>query len=558
MAQVPQATNTTVAVDAIPNARQQVNTSDAAFGGTQAKQIQQIGNAGMDLGSVALRMQRQAEVAEVDTLLHTDLKAATDGITLAASARKLQAAVGVSADGLAEFDKKVGEVGAKLKTSRQQEYFRISAAKGRVALMGALERHQLTQLNEAEVVGREAAIDRAGGYVLLNPTLGNLQLQLPDIQAESAALARMKGLTDPKLVAEFVQGRVGKVFASLTDSMMDSDPGQAAQLVQHATEQGWISKGDSAFLGGKLNKALDTREVEAFAQMTVQPGVDLATAQEAARKRFEGRPDKITKALQAVEQQYAIRDRGITEGQNQAYDDALGLLANDKRVPPSVFERMSGAQRLSIRDRQRQSVGLPRSQDGEIQGRLEYEQALELARENPDKFKNSSLAQLYPNLSSGQFGTLTNMRQDLLDGGPEAITLIQDLDVVKDSLKLKPDSTGYAQLRGWVYGKVAAETKLNGKPPSRERRLQILAEAQLPVGEHSVYSDAFGGDTRKKLYQTFSNGKVGRVAIGTIQEKAPQDYLRIRAQIEAMQNGVRATDTQIEKQYNAELNGATP
>lgn len=251
-----------VGVSNLPSARIQNFTTPEALGAGIA---QSVGKVGGMLGQIAQQEQEKADVAAImdadRQLAEVELSLFNDPETGAYS-RRGRDAFGLPEQVFPEWDKRVGEIEARL-TPAQRQAFQRSATGRRTDLQRGLSRHIMQESerfysDEAKAYVSTAVQSAAANYT--DPERVNTEIER--VARGVMSMPEMRGAS-PMVVNEAIRQAQSKVYVGVAERMLLDDPAAAETYL--LANQDRMSPGDVQTLREKLQPLVQAREVTAIA-----------------------------------------------------------------------------------------------------------------------------------------------------------------------------------------------------------------------------------------------------------------------------------------------------
>lgn len=506
MARVPTVDEPRQQLNALPGNRQQIATPDGAFGGTQARQLQQVGQTLDRVADVAIKFQEEADKAAVldfnskAEIIEQDLTAGKTGYTRATPTGVFGADADKTVPFTDRFDtqyqQKLKELRDGLTSPRQQAQADALIARRAAAFRGRVQAYEGKLIDDYNVeigttaikVGHDAVfgayndpvkIEQALASIVagvqqvgVGKRLGKEALQVAALEAQSKALA-------------------GAVDRALDDGRHDLATNLLLQYGNRMTE---VDK--KALVKPVAEAARVSRAQEIGDQMVVQYA-DEAEAVAAVRKAHGGADEEFF--VKAVQQRFAEKAEAMKVAQDKMADDAWSYVVRGQRPPQSIFRRLDGKSQYAINNALEAKA---RGQgDGPTQTDWDrYAELREMALNDPAGFLRRDLRNEFPYLAKGEREGLLDLRDKLAKGGDKAtdvVSMEQQVTASINTLQLGQNAEKKGQFQSTAYREITAEAKRLGREPNFDERQKIIDRLMLKedapwYGRSRTYFEAAG------------------------------------------------------------------
>lgn len=487
MARVPTVDEPRQQLNALPGNRQQIATPDGAFGGTQARQLQQVGKSLDVVADVAMKFQEEADKAAVldfnnkAELIEQDLTAGEGGYTKATPTGVFGADADKTVPFTQRFDnqyqQKLKELRDGLASPRQQAQADALIARRATAFRGRVQAYEGKLIDDYNVeigttaikVGQDAVhgayndpvkIEQALASIVagvqqvgVGKRLGKEALQVAALEAQSKALS-------------------GAVDRALDDGRHDLATNLLLQYGNRMTE---VDK--KALVKPVADAARVSRAQDISDQMVVQYSNE-ADAVAAVRKAHGGADEEFF--VKAVQQRFAEKQQAQQQMQTKLADDAWSYVAQGRRPPQSIFRRLDGKSQYAINNALEAKV---RGQDDAVKTDWNrYADLREMARNDPAGFLKHDLRNEFPYLAKGEREGLLDLRDKLVKGGEKAnevVSMEQQITAGMNMLQLGSNAERKGQFQSAVYAEITAEAKRLGREPNYDERQKIIDRMML-------------------------------------------------------------------------------
>lgn len=481
MPTVPTYDNFQVAQAPMPGVQQRSLASPEMLGGSAAN-LKQAANATGEVADSLRKMEDQEDLYRIQEADAAYKERLFDWQQQAKEKYK-----GTNADQLLpDFDewhaKTVDELNSGLSTDKQRSVFALQATKnknlGRTSMgqfvlsekaknrTAAYQATARLEIDGAAMASTDTEVAVRKGNLLSNldafaasegiPKDGPAYTDMRTSQLSSFHAARMKALLDGGTVgyekaSEYWKANRGEVQDAKTRESLEKIMETAADLYEGA---GFIKREDIA--------KLDERD-----------------ALTAAEDNFKDEPRKLAHARQAIREKFA-EERRVREGdQKDAADAAYQIFANTKSlssIPPSVFARMDGKDRLALeRLAESEATGKKTKTDPNT-----YYDLREMASKRPDEFATLDLRRYFDRLDEADREKFINLQQEVKKGDRGPATWEQQKAQRHNEMGF---GAGDKEKKG-QFDRIAdeafqEETKRLGRKPTYEEGQKVLDRLML-------------------------------------------------------------------------------
>ncbi len=487
MARVPTVDEPRQQLNALPGNRQQIATPDGAFGATQGRQLQQVGQSLDRVADIAMKFQEEADKAAVldfnskAEIIEQDLTAGKAGYTRATPTGVFGADADKTVPFTDRFDtqyqQKLKELRDGLTSPRQQAQADALIARRAAAFRGRVQAYEGKLIDDYNVeigttaikVGQDAVfgayndpvkIEQAlAGIVAgvqqvgVGKRLGKEALQVAALEAQSKALA-------------------GAVDRALDDGRHDLATNLLLQYGNRMTE---VDK--KALVKPVAEAARVSRAQEIGDQMVVQYA-DEAEAVAAVRKAHGGADEEFF--VKAVQQRFAEKAEAMKVAQDKMADDAWSYVARGQRPPQSIFRRLDGKSQYAINNALEAKA---RGRENAV--KTDWNRYVELRDQilkDQAGFSGRDLRKEFPYLANSELEGLRDLRDKLAKGGDKAtevVSMEQQVTASINTLQLGQNAEKKGQFQSTAYREITAEAKRLGREPNFDERQKILDRLML-------------------------------------------------------------------------------
>ncbi|AOS80266.1 hypothetical protein Q5W_15455 [Hydrogenophaga sp. PBC] len=353
----------TAALQMVP---QQAARSDAAFGGVQARQMQDLGRAGMQAGADLDRIQerRALEKAfEVENKIAEEFKLFEEQ-TL--PNRQGEKAAGYKAE-VEDWWAKTAQTYSEQLDDRAKKAVNRSLVRMRQQATGRAGSFEVEQADRVGQVAFEAlqareARDAAGFGIAGND--GELNTSIKKITDSTRAYLVRKGMPSDA-IDEAIRTNVGKVHADVVVGLMQTDPKRAKEYFGRAGVAESFTRSQRAEIGARLAQSVDAEEGATGARDVFRSAMKDKAYHDAVPydqldaelvRKFEGKPDALKAARQELDRAMSLWNRRQTEEQAAGIQGAYDLLnkgSNMRQIQASpAWARMTPQQRDQFQEQQ--------------------------------------------------------------------------------------------------------------------------------------------------------------------------------------------------------------
>lgn len=384
-------------------------------------------------------------------------------------------------------------------TERQLFAFRRSATTLRQSSASTLARHEQHQANESLKASSQARVGSAIDMAIADPVPARLEVARKEI-TEAVALASKAAGLPPEAAQAKLSEALTLMHRGVVLRMVDTDPDAAKAY--YYTNRKEIAGGTQATLektldhGGRLQKAQEAADDI----MVKFPDLDGAMAH--IEKTYQGEDEKAIKA--------EVRDRWTTQKtaknviSQQAYETALLATVQGRKVPAEAWAKMDDGHKAAILEKQ-EAEGKARAREAEgkpVKTDFGAWDALNrMVTDDPKAFAALDLGRYADKVSRQDLEEFGKLQRRVRSGDDKpvknAVTLAQQVDVVADQLKLRPNSEDSAAMRKSIYDALNAETQRTGKDLTYEERQKVIDRQVMEV----AVPGRFFGTTEKRAFQ---------------------------------------------------------
>ncbi len=487
MARVPTVDEPRQQLNALPGNRQQIATPDGAFGATQGRQLQQVGQSLDRVADIAMKFQEEADKAAVldfnskAEIIEQDLTAGEAGYTRATPTGVFGADADKTVPFTDRFDtqyqQKLKELRDGLTSPRQQAQADALIARRAAAFRGRVQAYEGKLIDDYNVeigttaikVGQDAVfgayndpvkIEQAlAGIVAgvqqvgVGKRLGKEALQVAALEAQSKALA-------------------GAVDRALDDGRHDLATNLLLQYGNRMTE---VDKKELVKPVAEVARV--SRAQEIGDQMVVQYA-DEAEAVAAVRKAHGGADEEFF--VKAVQQRFAEKAEAMKVAQDKMADDAWSYVARGQRPPQSIFRRLDGKSQYAINNALEAKA---RGRENAV--KTDWNRYVELRDQilkDQAGFSGRDLRKEFPYLANSEREGLLDLRDKLAKGGDKAtevVSMEQQVAASINTLQLGQNAEKKGQFQSTAYREITAEAKRLGREPNFDERQKILDRLML-------------------------------------------------------------------------------
>lgn len=501
-------------------------SSANALGAASGQQLQQVGQAGLNLGNAML--ERATELQKKENIRRANDALATTGDALrtylndpekGVFARQGQNALGATKEATDTLEKIQKDTLDTFENDAQREAFNSLWDNRRESTLDSVARHEATQKKRADAESMQLVVKDAIADASTNYT--NAAMRQDAINRAMAALDQnLEGLS-PEAVQAQKDAALSTIHASVVERYLDA--GNTGMANAYFKAHKGLIQGDDA---GKLEKSM-------------KEGNEQANAYSTAARIAQQNPDDLAAQIVAARQigDTKLQDRVLTELKQRYNDDqvineakaqanlgaAREYLTAGKPVPPTVMATLTDAQQKSLRAVQAagglQNVSTQTSR---------YFDLVNMANTNPDGFARVDLGAEFHNLKPSDYTKISNLQEQIKK---KVVTTSEDATKVltaNEIVNLKasnagltakdhPDKLGNFQMQ--LEKEIAAYEIATGRKASTEDigtladKLLVRKGGFMGFGANYTFEAGTGGMTgltvaNQKMLQRFSAAPV--------------------------------------------------
>lgn len=480
-----------------------------AFGGVRGQQMEQAGNAGLQIGNAILGA--QAEMARKNNVRRANEAIAATGDGLRAYlndpekglfARQGVNALGSTKEATDYLEKMQKDVVDTLDNDAQREAFNSLWINRRDSTLDSVARYEASQKRQADEASQQLVVKDAIADASTNYT--NAAMRDEAINRAMAAIDQNLGGLPPEAIAIQKEAALSSIHASITERYLDAGNTGAANAYFKANKQ--FIQGDDA---GRLEKSMKEGNEQANAYSTAarianEHPDDLAAQIVAARQIGDTKlQDRV---IGEIKQRYND-DQVINEAKAQAnVGAAREFLNTGKAIPPTIMATLTPEQQASVR--QVQSLGGLQNVSTQTS---RYFELVNMANTNPDAFAKVDLASEFHRLKVGDYNKIESLqnqvKKKVVTSGDDATKILTANEIVSLKAKeagltadKKPEQLGKFQMS--LEQEIANYETTTGRKATTED-IGKLADQLL------VRKGGFLGFGATTTYENTSRGNVG-------------------------------------------------
>jgi hypothetical protein len=522
---VPTVDGPSVQQQAAPNAYQTAPQALGAVEATRAQQLRQAAGLAQAYGEFAQREQNKADLDSVfraETALKDDyLKFEREQLGLS----------GIDAKGAAERSEKWwGE--AKLKYSgelseRAYSAYERSFTQLRQASASTLMRHEQRQTDLALEASAKARIGSAIELAQSDPNPERLATAKREIIEAVSIVGNRAGLPPEAIQAQLAES-LTLMHRGVVMRMLDAEQFDEAKAYYFGNKKE-INGGTQLALEKSLDHSGKLQKAQTAADEIMGKFGDIGAAMEHIEKTYSGEDEKSIKA--EVHSRFTVKQQASNAMSQKAYESGLLAIGEGRKVPASAWAQMDDGHKAAILDRQRAEA---KRRETESDGRSvktdlsAWDQLNRMVTDDPKGFASVDLLRFQDKVSKQDLMEFANIQRKIRSGDDkpvrDSVTLTQQIDVVQDQLKIKPNTPQSSALRKAIYDDIARETQLKGKELSYEEQQKVIDRKVIEV---SVPGAFFGTNTKRAYELTPEERQTAKVKI------SDDDRARIEAKLKA-------------------------
>ena len=228
---------------------------------------------------------------------------------------------------------------------------------------------------------------------------------------------------------------------------------------------------------------------------------DMGAAMDHIEKTYAGEDEKLIKA--EVQSRFTTRQAASNAMSQKAYESSLLAVAEGRKVPASLWSQMDDGHKAAILERQRADA---KRRETEAAGGsvktvfIEWDKLNRMVTDDPKAFATLDLQRYSDKVSRQDLMEFAGMQRKIRSGDEKSVkdaaTLAQQIDVVQDQLKIKPNTPQSAALRKYVNDAVNVEQQQKDKVLTYDERQKAIDRA---VMEFAVPGTLW--DSTKRSYE---------------------------------------------------------
>ena len=488
-------------VQATGLAKNAYEQAPVALGQAGMVRAQQLGQAAQAADAFMQARERQQNRDDLDAVFRAETALKDDYIKFE---REELGKQGVNAKGLGERAKTWwGEAEKKYSeglTDRQRSAYQRSATALRLSSSNTLGRHEQHQSNEALKESSQARIGAAIDLAIGDPTPDRVAAAKKEITEAVAIVGNMQGMPP-----EMQQRKVGEALTILHKNIVmqtvDRDPDAAkAYYYTHKKEIDGAARGTiekALETGGRLQKAQEAADA-----LVVQFGDNVPAAMAHIEKTYSGEEEKAIKA--EFTQRYSTVKATKQQMSQTAYETAMLHTVQGQKVPAAIWSQMDDGHKAAIIEK-REAEAKQRRAEAEGKGIKTdwstWDKLNRLSTDDPKAFAAFDLGRVADRVSRQDMEEFGKLQRKMRSGDDkpvkDAVTLTQQVDVIADNLRLRPNSEEHAALRKSIFDEINAAQERADKPLDYKTRQEIIDRQVMKV----VTSKGWMWDTKKPVYQ---------------------------------------------------------
>lgn len=524
---VPTVDGPSVQQQATPNAYQTAPNGPGA-GAVRAQQLGQLAGA---VNEYAAYQQREQNKADLDSVFRAETALKDDYLKFE---REQLGLSGIDAKGAAERSEKWwGE--AKLKYSgelseRAYSAYERSFTQLRQASASTLMRHEQTQTDRALEASAKARIGSAIELAQSDPNPERLATAKREIIEAVSIVGNRAGLPPEAIQAQLAES-LTLMHRGVVMRMLDAEQFDEAKAYYFGNKKE-INGGTQLALEKSLDHSGKLQKAQTAADEIMGRFGDMGAAMEHIEKTYSGEDEKSIKA--EVHSRFTVKQQASNAMSQKAYESGLLAIGEGRKVPASAWAQMDDGHKAAILDRQRAEA---KRRETEAEGRsvktslAAWDQLNRMVTDDPKGFSSVDLLRFQDKVSKQDLMEFANIQRKIRSGDDKPVrdsaTLIQQIDVIRDDLKIKPNSPDDSALRKSVFDAVNAEQQQKDKVLTYEERQKVIDRTVL---EFSVPGRFFGSDTKRAYQLKPEERQVAKVKINDDDRKRIETKLKAAGQ----------------------------
>lgn len=543
MPRVPQYDQNQTSITQLPNVRQNIATPDDAFGAGQARDQQQLGQGLMRLGSqLSERFMAEKREADKIAVLNADTEAERleNALTYGDSERKITGYSQVNPDDLygpnadkskplvpsysKQYDAQMTALRDRLANDDQKRAFDQIRARRLTGFEGRLSAFESKLVTDYKIKSGQAVIETHANTILANyndPT--KVAESLARIEDSVDIIGAASNMGQEQISNLSLKTQSAALTAAVSRAIDNEQPELATNILLKFGDR--MTAEDKAKIEGPMQEASLAAKAQDLFDKVAPMGQSSAVA--FIRKNFAGKEEE--KLVDYINGRFNEQDQIREAGQRRAADAAWNLVAQGKRVPPSLMASLDGRTRKSISDEFKAKVsGANIKTDWDL-----YSKLRDQARENPQDFAKTDIRQYFGQLAPSQRETLLDMQDKLSKSdAPEQISMDRQISALAATVP-------QAQ-RGKFQD--AANRELQAESAAKGRKLNF-DERQKVLDRLMLREDGGWFGTGRTMYQVYGTAD----AEGFTPKITDDERKKIESTLR--RKGLPVTDKEVERLF---------
>jgi hypothetical protein len=384
-------------------------------------------------------------------------------------------------------------------TARQQSAYLRNVTALRQSSADALMRHERQQGSVAIAESAQARVGSAISMAVQDPTPERLANSRREITEAVNISGSLTGMPEDAKAAK-LQDMLSLMHRGVVLQLADTDP-DAAKAYYYGNKKE-MTGATALELEKVVERSGRLQKTQSAADDIMARGLSLPDAMTYIEKTYSGEDEKSIK--DEVHSRWATKKQGEAEIVSQAYGRALLAVEQGRHVPAEAWSLMDDTHRAAIEERRRAEA---KRAEAEARGRdirtdfQTWDGLNRMVTSDPHGFALVDLNRYADKVSRSDLMEFANIQRKLRAGDEkpvkDATTLGQQIDVVSDSMKLKPNSPESAALRKAINDAINTEQQTRGKELSYEERQKVIDQQVMQM----VVPGRFFGTNEKPAYQ---------------------------------------------------------
>jgi hypothetical protein len=360
-------------------------------------------------------------------------------------------------------------------------------------------RHEQVQTDAALGESAQARVSTAVQMATADPSPERLENSRREITEAVNIVGKMAGLP-PEAIQAKLNESMTMMHSGVVMRLLDSEKTDDAKAYYY-THKKEIDGGTQLTIEKALERDGRLQKTQEAADGIMLKFGDLGSAMEHVEKAYAGEDEKLIKA--EVQSRFTTRQAASNAMSQKAYESSVLAVAEGRKVPASLWTQMDDGHKAAIIDRQRAEA---KRRETEAAGGsvktvfTEWDKLNRMVTDDPKAFAALDLERYSDKVSRQDLMEFAGVQRKIRSGDDkpikDAATLAQQIDVVQDQLKIKPNTPQSATLRKAVNDAVNVEQQQKDKVLTYEERQKVIDRT---VMEFAVPGTLW--DSTKRAYE---------------------------------------------------------